>query len=170
MGTSLILCCQSDKGLKPADWIAIAAIIINGGIGIWIINTLQNGLTNKRTLKDHFIDEIKEIREEYKSYFNNIYCHQINPVTVLSWFKLMNIKIEELMDVINKKYKINKELLKPYQRDLQELLTNNQDFINQYKTGQNIKFSDNSINAFMKFQSDYLHLFNDIIIIINDAV
>ena len=59
-----------------SDWISIIGIIINSSLSIWLVITIQNRLTNKRVLKDHFITEIKDIRSEYKIFLNNLYSKQ----------------------------------------------------------------------------------------------
>ena len=54
--------------ITTADWINIASVIVNICIAIWITHILQNKFTNNRTLKDHFINEIKDVRAEYKGF------------------------------------------------------------------------------------------------------
>lgn len=154
--------------LEPADWIALFGVIVNAGLAYWIVRTIQNKLTNKRVLKDHFINEIKEIRNEYKTCLNNLYSNCTHPHRVIPWFKLMNIKVDDLMIIIQKKYFINRDILKPYQIELQELITNNEDFMAQYNA-EKVVFSQNSRTQLIKFQQLHNQVFNEIIIIINDA-
>lgn len=154
--------------LNPADWIAIAGILVNSALTIWIVRTIQNRLTNKRVLKDHFIVEIKEIRSEYKCFLNKLYANKMTAQSIIPWFKLMNIKINDIIDLISEKYRIDKTILKPYQNDLRELITENEDFIKMFKSDKPIDFSDNSKNQFIKFQQENNHLFNKIIVKIND--
>lgn len=162
-------CVNSDQGLKAADWIALLGIIVNSALALWIVRTIQNKLTNKRVLKDHFISEIKEIRNDYKTCLNDLHSNSTYAKRVISWFKLMNIKVDDLMTIMNNKYKIDKDKLKPYQRDLQELITNNEDFTKQFESDKPIIFTENSKGQFMKFQQEHNQLFNDIIVAINDA-
>lgn len=157
--------CSLDK----SDWVDIIGLGVNSALAFWIVKTIQNRLTNKRVLKDHFINEIKEIRNEYRTCLSNLYANKTHPKTVLPWFKLMNIKVNDLMSILNTKYKVDKNLLMPYQRDLQELVTNNEDFMNQFKSDKPVEFSDSSKVQFIKFQQEHNQLFNDLIIKVNDA-
>ena len=154
--------------ITPTDWIAIFGVLVNALLAYWIVRTIQNKLTNKRVLKDHFISEIKEIRQEYKTHLNSLYTNNTHPHRVIPWFKLMNIKIDDLISIINTKYKIDKEILKPYQIELQEFITNNKDFISHFNSDKVI-FSEKSRIQIIKFQQTHNKLFNDIIININDA-
>ena len=162
MGTT---CCIT---FEVADWIAIAGIVVNSVLAVWIVRTIQNRLTNKRVLKDHFITEIKEIRTEYKCFLNNLYASKTVAKTIIPWFKLMNIKVNDIMDLINEKYKIDKAILNPYQNDLREMITENEDFIKQFESENSIDFSEISKTQFIKFQQDNNRLFNKIIVKIND--
>jgi hypothetical protein len=155
--------------LEAADWIALLGVIVNAVLAYWIVRTIQNKLTNKRVLKDHFINEVKDIRNEYKTCLNNLYSNSTHPHLVIPWFKLMNIKIDDLMTIINTKYKIDKNNLKPYQIELPDLITNNHDFMAQYNSDK-VRFSESSRTQLIKFQQSHNQLFNKIIIAINDAV
>lgn len=155
--------------LEAGDWIDLTGIVVNATIGIWIVKTIQNRLTNKRTLKDHFINELKDIRNEYKTCLNNLYTDQTIAKKVMPWFKLMNIKVADLMKHISIKYKIPKDFLNPYQNELRELITNNPEFISQFNSTVPIKFSDSSKVMLIKFQQDNTHLFQELIIQINDC-
>lgn len=156
-------------GLEASDWIDLIAIIVNAILAYWIVKTIQNRLQNKRVLKDHFIKEIKEIRNEYKTCLSNLYSDNTIPSRVLPWFKLMNIRVSDIMMHINEKYAVDKDKLRPYQRDLQELITNNADFMTQFRSTTAVKFSENSKTQMMVFQQNHNKLFNDIIVAINDS-
>lgn len=165
-----IACCSVSlfSSWTPSDWIDLIGVVVNVVFGFWIVMTIQNKVTNRRILKDHFISEIKEIRTEYKNCLSNLYSNNTRPHLVLPWFKLMNIKIDDMMEILHKKYKVDKSILKPYQIDLRELITNNTDFINQFSS-EKVTFSDSSRGQFIVFQQANNHLFNDLIIKINDA-
>ena len=142
---------------------------VSAGVGIWIVRTMQDRLTNKRVLKDHLMQEVKDLRDEYREFLKGIYTDKTIGAHVMPWFKLMDLKIDDLMDIANAKYKIAKTMLAPYQKELLELITENKDFEQQFKSGLAINFKDESKTAFIIFEQNHNHLFNDIIIAINDA-
>ena len=158
--------CFLDR-VSISDWINIIGIIINSSLSIWLVITIQNRLTNKRVLKDHFITEIKDIRSEYKIFLNNLYSNNTRVKSVIPWFKLMNIKVIDIMRTINEIYKIDENILNPYQNELRELITENEDFISSFNLEQNIIFSDNSKTKIIEFQQKNNNLFNRLIIEIN---
>ena len=172
MGTTC--CCLNFFAfISASNWISLLGIAVNSVLAYWIVRTIQNKLTNKRVLKDHFILEVKEIRSEYKTCLSNLYNNKAHPENVIPWFKLMNIKVADLMKLISKKYHVQENILLPYQNELRELITNNDDFTHQFEEKKQknlpVEFSDNSRHTFIKFQQKHNHIFNDIIVLINDC-
>lgn len=167
MGTTCC-CLRFFCSFDTSNWIDIIGIVVNAGLAYWVVRTIQNKLTNKRVLKDHFINEIKDIRTEYKNCLTNLYSNNTHPQRIIPWFKLMNIRVNDLMILINQKYKIDLKKLEPYQNELRELVTNNNDFIGQFKK-EKITFSEASRSELIKFQQTHNKLFNEIIIDINDC-
>ena len=172
MGTTC--CCLNPfASMQASNWISLIGILINSILAYWIVKTIQNKLTNKRVLKDHFILEVKEIRAEYLICLTNLCNNNTHPENVIPWFKLMNTKVKDLMKHISKKYRVSETVLLPYQNELRELITNNDDFTNQFKDKKDknlpVEFSDNSRHTFIKFQQEHNHIFNDIIVLINDC-
>lgn len=73
------------------------------------------------------------------------------------------------MVILNSKYRIQIDKLLPYQAVLPELVTDSDDFIKQFKSDKPVKFSEETKKALIKFQQEHNQLFNDLIILINDA-
>lgn len=166
MGTAI--CIEFIKKMESADWIAAAGLLVNSALAFWIVKTIQNKLTNKRVLKDHFISEIKDLRSEYKIFLEDLYNDKIIAKNALAWFKLVGIKADDLINFLHKKYKVDKKRLRKYHMDLHELVTNNSDYINQFNTNTPIVFSENSKRRMIQFQQNN-QIFNDLIVFVNDA-
>lgn len=155
--------------LDHSDWVELFGVLVNSCIGYYIVRSIQNNLANKRVLKDHFISEVKEIRDEYRTYLNQLCSNKVSPKNVTTWFKVMNIKVNDLMKLMNDVYKIDANLLSPYQNDLRDLITENEEFESQFSTATTLNFSQASKNKFIRFQQENNKLINQIIITINDA-
>lgn len=154
--------------LSFSDYLDIFSLIINSFLAIWIVYIIQNNLNNKRILKDHFINEIKELRKEYKNFLNSLYLGKLKPKEVIPWFKLMNIKSKNLLFLLNKKYKVDKNALHPYQIHLRKIVTEFSEFDENFKTNREFKLSEESKNELIIFQQDYNGIFNSLIMDIND--
>lgn len=81
----------------------------------------------------------------------------------------MNIKVEDLLNHISSKYKIDSKVLHPYQIELRDYVTDCKSFKEQFKSGKAIMFSEEELAYLITFQQRHSKLFDDIIIKINDA-
>lgn len=152
-----------------SDIISALGIIVNSILAIWIVKTIQNKLTNKRVLKDHFISEIKDIRNEYNQYIKNIEKGNIKPQESPRWFKLQNIKLDHLMNHINEIYNIPFPQLITFHSELRELITNSSELISNYRNNTPVTFSTTTIRKLDRIQSKYIGIYNKLIIKINDS-
>ena len=168
MGITLCSCIEQPDSMKISDWIAIGGIAVNAILAVVVIITVQNKFTNRRVLKDHFIDEVKEIRNEYNEFLTELRSNTMHPHKIIPWFKIANLKVNDLMKILKKKYKIDQNYLKAYQIDLNTQISNNIDFMAHYTHGQVI-FSTPSKNQIIRFQQKHNQLFNELIVLINDS-
>jgi hypothetical protein len=150
---------------KVADWIAITGILINAILGVSIVFFLQSKLTNKRLLKDHFINEVKELRKEYETYFKTL--STIPPLEVLQVLKSINRKGSDLLFILKEKYKVDEKVFTPFHIELSEIITDDPEFIRNYR-GKSTVLSAEGSRSLRKFQNENSRLFNAIIIRIND--
>lgn len=155
--------------LDASNWIDLAGIIINSILAVWIVKTIQNRLTNKRVLKDHFITEIKEIQKEFRQFFSELYSNRTKPKDCLAWFKLMNIRVSDLLAIASKKYLVGASALDPYLIELRDFISNSQEFTNAFYGNSPITPSESLRSRLILFEQTNNHLFNEVIVIINDS-
>ena len=154
--------------LDTSNWIEIVSIIINGVLAFWIAKTLQNSSNNKRVLKDHFIKEVINLRDNYDIFSKHILSNRITPREINSNFKSLNIQATSILSFLNKKYNINTRYLSAYQIEFKKLITELDEFIYNFQTNEQIVLEDASLNKVIRFQQINFGVFNNLIIDIND--
>ncbi len=169
MGTTLTVNFNFVFEFQFVDIINIIGIVVNGFLAVWIVNTIQNNLNNQRVLKDHFIKEINDFKCEYNNFFKKVHMNDVRPQEIIRWFKEMNIKVYDLMNLINNQYGISKDKLRPYQIDLREITTNLSEFNSSFQRNDLISFSHKSILTYEKFRRENNYIFNEIIVELNEA-
>ena len=80
----------------------------------------------------------------------------------------MNIRVKDLVMLMNNRYEVAEDFLNPYQNDLRELITESDDFNRCYRNRQLI-LTENLKRDLMRFQQEHQRLFNELIIKINDS-
>lgn len=154
--------------LSTSDAISILSLVVNSLLAIWIVRTLQNNLANKRHLKDFLISEIKDLRFEYKKFFNELCSGNLRTKKIIPWLKLLNIKSHDTLNIINEKYNVKKNYLNSYQVELRELVTELDEFNSNYNENRKLALKEESFSKLIKFQQENSSKFSSIIIMINE--
>lgn len=170
MGNALKIVFVFNWSFDFSNVIDAIAIIVNSGLAIWIVKTIQNKLTNKRVLKDHFISEIKDLRYDYNEYIKSAYSGDLLPKSITRWFKIKNIKKNHLVGHLNRLYSVSASDLNTFHKELRELITNSPEYIANFRDNSPLVFTVITKIKIDKLQTKYFDVFNKIIIDINDSV
>lgn len=171
MGDALKFFVVFNCSLDFSDCIEIFGIIVNFFLAIWIVKTIQNKLTNKRVLKDHFICEIKELRAEYIEYIKNCYAGTIVPQDTLRWFKLINMKKNHLINDVRELYHVSCPELNSFHNDLHDIITNSPEYSANFRMNNTVVLSSSTKRRIDLIQIRHSHnsLFNKFVRLVNDA-
>lgn len=161
---SIVFICNLSNG----DIISIVSLVVNSCLAIWVVKNLQKNLANRRYLKNHIISEIKDLKSDYRNFLNELHLGKIKPKKIAPWLKLINIKVQDVMEIVSDKYKIDENTLRNYQVELRKVITEFDEFILNYKENKCFKLKDKSIQELIKFQQNNSSKFNSLIIKIND--
>lgn len=153
------------------DWIEISlrlgAIIVPSVVAWLIGNTIKNKLDNKKSLRDHILREILEIRNNYRQLLDSVRIGTIKPKVVKNKLSVFSIRITDLMKLIKKgDNDVSKDFLLPYQLDFSQLITEDDNFILKYKDNEEFTISDVTYSSLLDFENKNNHLFNDLILAI----
>jgi hypothetical protein len=123
----LLLC-----SLDISNWIDIIGIGINAVLGIVIVLIVSSRVSNKRALKDYFINEIKDVRDCYRKFLNELLGGRCDFNITNNWFQVMNMRLTDLERVLNESYSNLKLPTKELNQELRDLLTSSDDFNNSF--------------------------------------
>ncbi|MGO4708644.1 hypothetical protein AB4Y90_05890 [Chryseobacterium sp. 2TAF14] len=147
--------------------IDIVSMAVNAFLAVFIVKNIQKSQDNERVIKDHFINEVKAIKDQYAIFYNNVIYGRITAQGMLEWFKLMNIKVSDVSNMLEANYKIKNDIFNPFIINLPDLITNDNCYISQFRS------STFTIDVPLKrkifdFHSRNLKIFNECIIMINN--
>lgn len=155
--------------MEYSDWINLSSVLISLAslfVTIWIGSTLQRAITSERAIKDFLIKNIEEINKHYKSFYADLLGGKFEPKHVLQWFKSFNVEIEPICNKLSEFTNCNYDTLSPFRHELREIITEDEDFINNFDKG----LLDPSVKLRLKIQDFHkrnYHIFIDLICEIN---
>ncbi len=130
---------------ETSDVLSLFALIFSV-FSLWFSHRANRQFSEKRYLKEITIDDIKELREDYRNFLNKLMANQCDSRFIISWFKVMNLKMESIGNFINLEYK--QELFQSCQdrhNELKRYVTGCSDMNDNYKQ-PTITFTDNVKN------------------------
>lgn len=96
---------------------------------LWISYRINRKLANDRALKDWFIGDINEIRMEYKTFLNKLVSAQCSSKFIVTWFKVMQIRIDCVNEVFQNEYKeLSFDKIAQFHAELKYYVTGLSDF------------------------------------------
>lgn len=147
---------------------AILDIAISAGVGIWIATAIAKGHTEERFLKDYFTQELITIKEECKTFFDEICYDKSNANSIKIGFKLLSMRITALEANLDKAFKNAHPTLSTSIQKIQLEITGSEEFNDQYKETV-VKFSPSVKNTILEQRSKLLTEFSEAVIVINKA-
>lgn len=147
--------------------IDIVSLLVNTILAIYIVNNVQKNQNNERVIKDHFINEVKLVKDQYAVFYKDVIYGRLTAKQMLEWFKLMNIKILEISKMLNEQYKIADNIFNPYIIDLPQLITDDACYISQFRSNS-FTIDVQLKRKIFDFHSRNLQIFNKCILLINN--
>ncbi|HBZ67571.1 MAG TPA: hypothetical protein DEO70_12105 [Bacteroidales bacterium] len=139
--------------ISLSDCIDIVDIIVTSLLGVWIALAVQSNLTKKRYLQEYFISEVKEIRDLYKTFINQLYNDNYSAIEIKEWFKVMSIRAQNLDKFLKLNYKIQGSLIVSKHAEIQQTITLMDDFNINYNS-KVVSFSSNSKKEILELHSE----------------
>lgn len=94
---------------------------------------INRKLANDRALKDWFIGDVNEIRIEYKTFLNKLVSAQCSSKFIVAWFKVMQIRIDSVNEVLKNEYKeLSFDKIAQFHAELKYYVTGLPDFDQHY--------------------------------------
>lgn len=145
----------------------IVGILIPSGIAIWLGCVIRNKIESEKLLKNYLVNDILEIRKEYRNLCDSVKTGGIKPKKAKSDLSNISTHITDLMHLILSKYKtVDKNFLMPYQLDISQIITEDDNYILSFKENKEFIVSQQTMDAISAFEKNNNHLFNDLILLV----
>lgn len=170
MDTSLCINLNTDQWISVANaFISFVGIVATTWVAIWLGRRIQARLADSRNLKDYFISEIIWIRDQYRAFDNDILDGKVCTTDVLSHFKLISVRSNDLISRLNEKYKMDVTAFKEFHLELLSLISECDSMQKGISKKNSVTLTQIEKTRFNEIQQKYVHIFNDAVIKINEV-
>lgn len=154
--------------MSASDIISIIDIVASVGLGIWIATAITKSQTKERFLKDYFTNEINGIKDDCKTFFDEICYDKKSANDIKIGFRLLSMRVTALESNLETTFKKVNCNLRQHLTDIQLEVTGCDDFNNQFKE-EVVSFSAAEKNAILENRHQLLTEFSKSVVIINKA-
>lgn len=147
-----------------SDIISLSGLIVT----IWIAKTVKINLTKSRFIREHFIHETSQLRDEYRRLFSQLYSGKLSAKVIKDRLKVLTLRIKSLEMFVHIYYKIQGDKLGDAHAKFQQFITAEDDFNNQYSK-KTVNFSSEVKTKIFKYQKDISDAITHRIIDINSS-
>ena len=142
--------------------------LISLAVTIWIAIIVQGNLTQSRYIREHFIKEITQIRDDYRGLFAQLYTNQLSAKDIKNRLKILSIRLQSIEAFIEAYYQIDSEKIYNIHSEFQKFLTSEDEFNCQF-SNEYIIFSNQTQTKIQKHQGNITHAITKRIIDINSS-
>ena len=151
-----------------SDIISIVDIVVSFGLGIWIATAITKSQTKERFLKDYFTNEVNGIKDDCKTFFDEICYDKKSANDIKIGFRLLSMRVAAFEANLRSAFKKVDCNLAQHLTNIQLEVTGCDDFNNQFKE-QVVLFSPAEKNAILENRHQLLTEFSKSVVIINKA-
>ncbi len=152
--------------LKIDNYISIAAILIDLIIVILIGLFYNKSFSDKREVKNFLVEELKSFHKNYKDFANGVYNDKLDANSILNWFKLSNMKLDNLNYFLSQNLNIKDKRIKDEIIKLRELITDSTSFNNSF-SNLNVQLSHSVKSEIISNNRIITHVIFDTILKVN---
>ena len=149
--------------------VSICGIIVNSILAWWIVSSIQKRQNNERVIKDHFIEEIKELRSNCRAFLSSIYKGEKKYHEIIPTLRLLGMKASHILTALSYGFNIDKDYLNSYIVEMNKVITDDENYIKCLNSSQQIELTQLSLDKLMKFHAAHQSKFNDLILTLNEA-
>ena len=150
---------------------ALTFMATAAGVGLtyWLVSVVQNGINNRRLLKDHYIQEILEIHPEYFDLFRSLQKGELKPKDVAYRYQQVKIRVDDLMPGILEDFSLVEEDLSNYHLNILTCIEDLDEYKRKYKSNTKVFTTIRSKEALQEIHRCSIGTFNALIRQINGS-
>lgn len=149
----------------------ISAVVAGIGVLItyWLVTVVQNGINDRRLLKDHFIREVLEIRGEYFDLFQSLQEGKHKAKQIQFLFQQISIRVEDLMPSLYDEFVLVKDDLTAYHLTVLNGVAELEEYKRKYSRNTRVFTTIRSRDSLQLIQRESIGTFNSLVRQINNS-
>lgn len=149
-----------------ASYVCLTAlnIAVTAFMAVWVVKSVQSEIDNERTLKDHFAHEIVALRRDTREFLANVIEGGVKAKEIKRCHYRLSTHINDLLVLLNRKYKIDKKYLKAYRQNVMKIIESDGEYTSAFNNNLAVTMKDETVGKLHEVEVKNDHLFNEILL------
>lgn len=130
---------------------------------IYIAFVVNKNFQRRRYIKEYLMTELKYIRDDYRSLFEEIYSSMLDAKNIKDRLKILSIRINIFNSCVQKNIKLKEQKLSAAHSEFQMFITGDDEFNTHYKEPK-LNFSDTCKTKIMSHQKNIIETISQYIV------
>lgn len=149
--------------------IGLIDILVTAFVAFWIVKSVQTKIDSEKVLKDFLSSELIQLRTDLRAFLDVLIRGEMEAQSIKRDHNLLRVRINDLLSVLNRKFRVDKKYLAAYRQNLLKIVENDNKYINAFVNNEKVHFSEVTIKRLHELRVNNDHLFNDILIKMYDS-
>lgn len=149
-----------------ASYVCLTAlsIVVTAFMAVWVVHSVQKKIDNERTLKDHFAHEVIELRKDTRDFMSKVINGEINAKEIKRRHYRLSSHINDLLLLLNQKYKIDKKYFKAYRQNVMKIIEKDEHYTHAFNENQIVMLTDETVQNLYEVEKNNDRKFNDVLL------
>lgn len=144
--------------------VSVMEILVTAFVAIWVVQSVQTKIDREKVLKDYFSGELIQLRTDLRAFLDLLIRGQMEAQSIKREHNLLRVRINDLMDVLNEKFNVDKKYLSAYRQGLLKIVEEDENYESGYSDNLKVKFTDSTVERLHKLRTKNDHVFNYILL------
>ena len=108
--------------------VSVMEILVTAFVAIWVVQSVQTKIDREKVLKDYFSGELIQLRTDLRAFLDLLIRGQMEAQSIKREHNLLRVRINDLMDVLNEKFNVDKKYLSAYRQGLLKIVEEDENY------------------------------------------
>lgn len=139
-------------------------IVVTAFMAVWVVRSVQRKIDNEQMLRDHFAHEVIELRKDTRDFMTKVITGGMHAKEIKRCHYRLSSHINDLLALLNKKYKVDKKYLKAYRQNVMKIIEDDGAYTQVFDANGEVTLNSETVTKLHEIEVKNDHLFNDVLL------
>lgn len=140
------------------------SIVVTAFMAVWVVRSVQRKIDNEQMLRDHLAHEVIGLRKDTRDFMAKVITGGMHAKEIKRFHYRLSSHINDLLSILNKKYKIDKKSLKAYRQNVMKIIEEDGAYTQVFDANGEVTLNAETVTKLHEIEVNNDHLFNEVLL------